>query len=295
MIVAWRFFPVTVKRLEQLSPTFLRVTFTGDELNFFADNGFDQRIKLIVPIGGTLEHMPTEPGWHAIWRELPDHQRNPVRTYTVRAVRQHLSEVDVDMVVHPGGNGPACEWIASAAVGDAVYLLGPDSRFDGPHGGIDFRLPAQTPAILLAGDETAVPAISSILERLPDSAQGEAILEVPYPADFLTLRAPAGVKVQWYARESAEHGSQLLPAVESAAERLLPQATGETVQDVDIDNQLLWEVPDEPGPGDTVYAWIAAEAGVTKAIRRHLVTERGLDRRRVAFMGYWRLGKAESN
>jgi NADPH-dependent ferric siderophore reductase len=43
-----------------------------------------------------------------------------------------------------------------------------------------------------------------------------------------------------------------------------------------------------------IYAWLAGEAGVIRALRRHLVSERGIDRRTVAFMGYWRIGRAEA-
>lgn len=42
-----------------------------------------------------------------------------------------------------------------------------------------------------------------------------------------------------------------------------------------------------------LYAWFAGEAGVIKTLRRHLVTHRGVDRKSVAFMGYWRRGRAE--
>ena len=33
---------------------------------------------------------------------------------------------------------------------------------------------------------------------------------------------------------------------------------------------------------------------MVRDLRRYLVGERGIDRRQVAFMGYWREGKAES-
>ena len=60
---------------------------------------------------------------------------------------------------------------------------------------------------------------------------------------------------------------------------------------MDVDREILWEVPERrPRP---LYAWLAGEAAVIRGLRRHLVTERGLDRRAVAFMGYWRRGRAE--
>jgi len=44
-----------------------------------------------------------------------------------------------------------------------------------------------------------------------------------------------------------------------------------------------------------LYAWLVGEAGVIRTPRRRLVTECGVDRRAVAFMGYWRLGRAEAD
>jgi NADPH-dependent ferric siderophore reductase len=39
---------------------------------------------------------------------------------------------------------------------------------------------------------------------------------------------------------------------------------------------------------------VAGESAAVKAIRRLLVRGHGIDRHRVAFMGYWRLGRAEN-
>jgi len=66
------------------------------------------------------------------------------------------------------------------------------------------------------------------------------------------------------------------------------------LEDVDVDTGILWEVP-EPADVSRFYAWLAGEAAVIKALRRHLVTDCGVDRRSVAFMGYWRQGRAESD
>ncbi|MEV4089138.1 siderophore-interacting protein, partial [Nonomuraea fuscirosea] len=87
-------FDVRVDRLERLSPSFLRVTFTGEDLHLFADNGFDQRLKLILPLPGHgLAHLPTGPDWYPRWRQLGDDRRNPMRTYTARTVRPEAAEV----------------------------------------------------------------------------------------------------------------------------------------------------------------------------------------------------------
>jgi NADPH-dependent ferric siderophore reductase len=301
---AWRLFHTEVRRVHRLSPSFVRVTFTGDDLDRFADNGFDQRIKLIPPLPGAgLAHLPIGPEWYPRWRALPEEQRNPIRTYTVRAVRPQLREVDVDMVLH-GVHGPASRWAAEAAPGSVAALMGPNADHDGDHGGIDFRPPAHTRILLLGGDETAVPAILSILAALPADATGEALLEVPTAGDMLDLTAPTGMRVTWLPRNGAAHGERLIPALRATVCRLLGspaparQALGggavPAFEDVDVDEDILWEVP-EPTAAEAspFYAWLAGEAAVIRTLRRHLVNECGVDRDSVAFMGYWRLGRAE--
>ena len=296
-VVPWRFFRTEVRRVEQLSPSFLRVTFTGVDLDRFADNGFDQRIKLIPPLPGSgLDHFPTGDDWYLRWRELPQALRNPIRTYTVRAVRPEVAEVDVDMVLH-GVSGPASHWAVQAGPGAAAILLGPNADHDGVHGGIDFHPPAHAEGLLLGGDETAVPAIASILSRLPADAAGEALLEVPTTGDVLRLAAPAGMRVTWLPRDGAAHGDRLVPAMRQATRRVLgdrPAGPVTELEDVDVDHDMLWEVPAESvTDASRCYAWLAGEAGVIKTLRRHLVGECGVDRRSVAFMGYWRLGRSE--
>jgi len=305
----FRVFDVRVERVVPLSPSFVRVTLTGHDLDRFADNGFDQRIKLFLPLpDGTVADLPATDDWYAYWRSLPDAERNPIRSYTVRAVRPGAREIDVDMVRH-GDGGPASRWLTAARPGDRITVLGPNADFDGHHGGVDFVPPVRTGCLLLAGDETAVPAIASILERLPAGARGEVLLEVPTAGDAQPLTAPAGVVVHWLAREGAEHGALLVPAVQAAADRLLAGSAGRTCsglcsaahafEDVDVDSCLLWEVPVDAAGAPLaacldLYAWLAGEAGVIKTLRRHLVAERGVDRKAVAFMGYWRRGRAEA-
>lgn len=301
-VTPFRIFDVRVSRIQDISPSFRRITFTGDDLDHCADNGYDQRIKLFLPLPCGYDHLPRGAQWYPRWRELPDDLRHPVRTYTVRAVRQHLREIDVDLVLH-GDAGPASRWAVHTEVGAPLAILGPDAHHGGPAGGIDFVPPPHADRLLIAGDETAVPAIAAILERLPRSARGEALLEVPCSGDRLPLDAPAGVAVRWLPRDGAPHGSRLVPAVQAACVRLVPceapRPEGVEPEDVDIDAGLLWEVPVDYATNEplrqsaALYAWLAGEAGAIKTLRRHLVTGCGVDRKAVAFMGYWREGRAE--
>lgn len=289
----WRPFPCRVKDLRRLSPSFLRVTFASEELKDFADNGYDQRFKLIFPAPACgFDKLPGGDRWYSDLRALPDEDQCRVRTYTVRAVRRELGEVDVDMVLHephPGSAAPALRWALDAKSGDQLVLLGPDARFDGPHGGVDFN-PPEGAELLLAGDETAMPAIAAILERLPITAFGKVFIEVPEAADALALDAPPEIEVHWLPREGADWGSALVPAVTEAAGALDIEGRAEAVEDIDVDTETLWDAPEKPAACEA-YAWVAAEAGVVKTLRRTIRGDLGLPKACGAFMGYWRNGR----
>lgn len=226
-----------------------------------------------------------------------------MRTYTIRGIA--AGRLVVDVVLH-GDTGPASRWIARAEVGDRLLVVGPDGSSGLPVGGSEWH-PGSATTLLVAGDETAVPAACRILENLPADARGAAFLEVPTTADALDLRGPAGVEVHWLARAGGPGddtngvvGSRLGPAVRTwAADHLAPvgdarPGTGPAEEPglLNPGTELVWEVP--PGPTDGGYAWLAGEAGVITGLRRHLVRDLGIDRSRVAFMGYWKLGRPEN-
>ncbi|SJM58266.1 siderophore-interacting protein [Gulosibacter sp. 10] len=299
MTTPFRFFPVRVKAIEDLTPGFRRFTFADPSLASFADPGFDQRIKLLFPIEGIgYEALMGAEDWYGTWRALPDGERHPLRTYTTRYVRAGEQELDVDVVVH-GVVGPASRWIEYAEVGDELLILGPNAEYEGEPGGVDFVPPERTDRFLIAGDETAAPAIAVALEQLPDSARGIAVVEVPETADAAYLPAHPGIEVRAVARDGREHGEALIDATRAAVAELAPAGEPQQVEEIDIDSTTLWEVPRHAKGGaalkrTSLYAWLAGEAGAVKTLRRHLVSERGIDRRSVAFMGYWRIGKAEN-
>ncbi|MDR5701824.1 siderophore-interacting protein [Agromyces aerolatus] len=305
---AYRSFRTSVARVVRMSPHFTRVTFAGDELAEFGTAGLDQRVKVVLPIAGRgFIDFPDGEDWYQAWRELPAERRNTFRTYTVRAVRPDDREVDIDFALH-GDLGPASAWAMSAAPGDEIVLIGPDELSPGRALGIDFR-PGTVDTVLLAGDETAAPAICAILEQLPAEATGVAMIEVPTADDRLAVRAPAGVEVRWLARSSADvvHGERLIPAVRDwvartcCAQGCLPGAPTpadavyalDAAERADLDDAPLWDVPEGVSLDGDCYAWLAGEASVIKTLRRFLVREAGMDRRQVAFMGYWRRGRAE--
>jgi NADPH-dependent ferric siderophore reductase len=164
-----------------------------------------------------------------------------------------------------------------------VLVIGP-RRTTTDGGGIEFA-PGDAERLLLAGDETAVPAIARILADLPADARGDAFLEVPHDDDVHELPAPDGVTVRWLPRSGSPVGTRLVPDVVGHLGGRADERREEPDSEVDP-----WETPERPGAG--LYAWIAGESGVVTALRRHLVRDLGVDRGQVAFMGYWREGVA---
>lgn len=302
-----RAYRTRVSLVERLAPHFVRITVTGEDLIHFGTGGLDQRIKLLfategVSLPGVEFFARPMMEWYREWRLLPPGEKGSMRTYTVRAVRPAAQEIDIDFVLH-GTEGPASIWAAAARPGDELLVLGPDARSTTAGGGIEWR-PGSARTVLLAGDETAVPAIGAILESLDDTFAGQVYLEVPEKDDALPFAPRSGIEVTWLAREGAGHGELLDAAVRSWG-RGVAGATSATPDDPDPElapddpsepasdpGTVLWEVPDE-GAGAELYAWLAGEAGTITRLRRHLVKDLGIDRRSVAFMGYWKRGRAE--
>ncbi|MFE4574692.1 siderophore-interacting protein [Streptomyces chartreusis] len=269
----FRFFSLQVVRTRRLGPSLVRVSFAGEDLRHFFSDGCDQSLSLFLPHPGQTEpQVPIElgDGWWQGWRELPDDVRAVMRSYTLRALRRNPDEIDIDFVLHgiePGAStpaGPASRWASRAAAGDRVLLLGPavaDNR------AIRFRPPQNTDLVVIWGDDTAVPAVSAILETLPAGTRARVWLEVHDAGDIQDLTTEADAEITWLVQEGAcaEGSPMALDVIRDAG---LPAAV-------------------HP------YVWIAGESGSVKALRRHFVGERGVDRRRVTFVGYWRQGLSE--
>lgn len=298
-------YAVEVRAVRRLSTSFLRITFGGACLADFAPcEPRDLRIKLMIPSPGAPlpELGELSDGWYAAWLALDPAVRGSMRTYTVRALRTAgaATELDVDVVLHldaHGRGGPASTWAAQARPGDTLTLLGPSSAAGPTPGGIEWRPPVPRPGapvrVLLAGDETAVPAVCSVLDGLGEGYVGDVLLEVPCATDVQDVRAPIGVRTTWLARGDRPHGEALAGAVRALLDAAppVPAPAAVALPDLDVDTDVLWETGDGTGG---FYAWIAGEAAVVRDLRRCLVAEHGVDRRSVAFMGYWRQGRAET-
>lgn len=304
----YRAYPVQVVRAVRLSPHFVRLTFGAPQLAEFGYAGNDQRVKVLLPQPGrSLADLPTGEDWYLRCRQLPDHVRPTMRTYTVRAFRPQDHEVDVDFVLHGMNDddqpGPLSMWAATAGPGDEVALLGPDRPGSGRLWGAEWNPPPATGRVLIAGDETAVPAMGAILEGMPAHLSGVVLAEVPTIADIPAWHTRPGVDVRWLVRARCDthvaRGELLEEAVTTAlsasCDRRAPLAAVPWAED-DDDGALLWDVPEYPSDrsGD-LYVWMAGEAGVMKRLRRLARHDHGLSKSTVACMGYWRRGASESH
>ncbi|MEV6956498.1 siderophore-interacting protein [Streptomyces sp. NPDC051183] len=269
-IAHFRFFEMEVLRTRRLGHSFLRVTFGGESLADFRSGGYDQSLSLFLP-PPHREHtaLPStdEDTWFGAWRAMADGERPVMRSYTVREQRrtpEGVDEVDIDFVLH-GDSSPASFWAGRAVTGRRIMAIGPAVA---ENKSVRFQAPADTDALYLYADETALPAAAAILDRLPAGIRVRGWFEVPHADDRLALSTLADADITWVVREAGtgqERAERLLDVVRTA------------------------ELPAAEAP----YVWLAGEAGTVRAVRRHFVQERSVDRRSVRFTGYWRLGASE--
>jgi NADPH-dependent ferric siderophore reductase len=245
-----RFRRVEVRRVEQVSPRLVRITVAGSELEGLAVEQPAASVRLLLPSPGTRELvMPTWTGNEFL---LPDGQRPTIRTFTPWRVDADALELDLGIVVH--GTGAASEWAAGAEPGDAGAISGPGRGYAVDH---------NAPAYLLAGDETAIPAITQLLEALPADTRVQVHIEVGHPGARITLPAHPNATVEWCDLPSgAASGELLIEAVSGA--------------DLAPDSKV----------------WVAGEAAAVWRVRKHLFDERGLRRNQAAVRGYWKHGRS---
>ncbi len=179
-----------VARVEELSPHFRRVTFTGESLADFVSASFDDHVKVF---------FAPAPGAAA-----DDVAR---RDYTPRRYDIAARELAIEFALH--GEGAASDWAAQATPGQSLTIAGPKGSL---------VIPVDYDWHLLVGDETALPAVARRLEQLPAGARAIVILQVADAADRRALHSDADVALTWVADDAA-----LLAAVRALA---LPAGEG---------------------------------------------------------------------
>ncbi len=230
-------YAVTVKRVVELAPRMRRVTFTGEALSAFAWSGPAAHLKLIFSPPAGTDAAPV------------------LRTYTPRRFDPQGLELDVDLVLH--GEGPAARWAEQAAPGQWLEVAGP---------GRGYAVDAAAGAYLLVGDETAIPALATILADLPARMPVEVFVEVAEAGQSSALDSPhPGARIHWLLRDAhATVPGTLLEAAVRAATL-----------------------------ADTARVYVGCEAAALRRIRRYLLQERQLPATQVTTRGYWKLGETD--
>ncbi|MFF9070851.1 siderophore-interacting protein [Streptomyces sp. NPDC014872] len=254
---------VRVVGVERITPRVARVSFAADvgegadvrSLAEILEERPDQQMKLCFPREGQdVPRLPVPDAddahgmrWYEAYLAIPEPERPLMRSFTVRGYDRASGVMTVDFVLH-GDDGPAARWGRGARPGEVLGMVGPSAAYARPLPAADW--------LLLAGDETALPAIGTLLESLSAGSRAVVYAEVADAAEHRMPHSPGEVSVHWVDRD---RGGALVDAVRAA------------------------ELPAGPGA-----AWLAGEAGAVRALRRHLVGERGLPRNAVEFSGYWR-------
>ncbi len=231
-----RTFEVAGSRL--VTPNMLRVTLAGPGLETFPADRAGGYVKFTLPTG-------------------VEGERPVVRTYTIR--EQRADGLDIDFALHGVANGtagPATDWAQSVKGGEAVLVGGP---------GPAKPLPPGSDWYVLAGDMTALPAISVNLEALDKGARGYAVIEIQSEADRQEIVHPPGVEMIWLVNPRPGTAADLL----ADRVRTLPWADG------------------------AVYAWAACEFTSMRALRIYLREERALGPDQLYISSYWKLGNTE--
>jgi NADPH-dependent ferric siderophore reductase len=227
----------------------MRVTFRGSELEGFTVAEPAASVRLLLPSPGADElEIPT---WNGNEFLLADGRRPVIRTFTPYRVDEASAELELWMVVH--GDGPASEWAAAAVPGDPAAISGP---------GRGTAVDPDTPAFLLAGDETAIPAMSQLLAEQPHAATVCVHIEVARPEARLPIGDHPNATITWWdLPEGARPGDALVRAVKGH----------------------------DGAPGTRV--WAAGEAAGVQRIRRYLFEDLGMPRSRTTIRGYWKHGR----
>jgi NADPH-dependent ferric siderophore reductase len=254
-----------VVRREEITSHMVRVILGGNGFDTFKPSEFtDSYVKLVfVDDDVDMASLP-QPLTLDSFADLPAAEQPVIRTMTVRRADPAAREIAIDIVVH-GEHGKAGPWVAAAEPGQSAYLMGPSGAYS-PDPAADWHL--------LAGDETALPAISVALEALPPNAIGQAFIEIAGAENEIPLTAPEGVGINWIYRGGR-------------ADLISEDRAGDHAPLIEAVKSVPWL------PGQ-VHAFVHGEAqAVMHNIRPYLRKDREVDAKWASISGYWRRGRTE--
>ncbi|MHA7304880.1 siderophore-interacting protein [Arthrobacter sp. TMN-49] len=236
-----------------LAPAMRRIVLGGEDLAQpfpFAPMTVSDHVKLVFPEIESAEiHLPTVVDDRLV---MPVGRPRPLfRDYTVRSYDAAARRLTIDFVLHD--HGVAGRWAQHAAIGDALGVLGPR----GSH-----LYPTDFENYLIAGDETALPAMARWIEELPSGACAKVFISLASMAERIALVDRPGIFVSYLDR-SAHGPAVLLEAVQSFVR-----------------------------PAGELFVWVAGEATAIKPIRRHVRDVLAIPPAHADIDGYWKAGVA---
>ena len=232
-----------------LTPCLVRLELTGGDLDRFTmPDATDAYVNVAIPPPGAPYGPVFDP--KQVRAEHPEHYWPARRRYTVRDWDAVAQRLTVDFVVH-GDDGVAGPWAAAATPGSVLV-------FEGPSGG--YRPDPDADWHLMLGDESALPAIAASLAAVPAGTPVVVRLVCDGPEHELDLPTSAQLDLEWLHRSGSPADAELLPTA---------------VRELSF-------------PEGRVHAFVHGEAVEIREIRRHLLTERGLQRPDMSCSPYWR-------
>lgn len=243
-------YQLVVANTQAITPNMQRVTLKGEDLADFPQGHEGGYVKLLFPIKGETQ-LPSA-------QAVEDGAKVIMRTYTVRRFDVTRLELDIDLVLHGqlGHSGPASTWAKQTQEGDTMLMYGP---------GKVKPINLQADWFLLAGDMTALPAISCQLESLPDDAKGHAIIEINHKDDEQHLIKPANLHITWIINSHPDQENTML----SDAVKSLPWLQG------------------KPS------IWAACEFSNMRLLRAYFKKEKQVNRDELYISSYWKMGQTE--
>ena len=238
-----------VARVERRNPFLMRITLTGPELVGLDPGLPAASVRLLLPDAGADDVVL--PIWNGNEFLAADGSRPPLRTLTPLRLEAASDQLDVDVVLH--GEGALSDWAETVTPGGRVAVSGTGRGYD---------IEAAATQFVLAGDESALPAVGTLLPALPATATVVVLAAVRHAEACVDLPPHPAATVEWLV--GPEPGRALLTAVTEA----------------EID--------------DGTRLWVAAEAEDVQRIRRHLFEARGVPRGHGTVRGYWKRGRVSS-
>ena len=213
---------VTVTKVEPLTPDFVSVTFEGESLADFVSASYDDHVKFVQQVAG----------------------EKVMRDYTPRHYNRDARQLTIEFALHAEGH--ASDWARQVAPGQTAVIAGPRGSM---------IIPTDYEWQLLAGDDTALPAIRRRLQELPSGVNVHVLVSGPAAA---ALDFPSAATVRLQIVDSAQVLVDTLRAL------ALPAGDG--------------------------FVWFAGEAAVAKQVRDIIFVEKAFSRDAARISAYWKQG-----